>query len=270
MMFTHVRFLALVVAGALLPVSSAIADHHHGGGHGHGGVDVHIGGGGHYSGHSSSHHGFRHHSDWHYVVPHYDNHYHGTYYSDTGVNYYVPRTYVTQPGEYVAAKPIQIEFGGYAYVDDLSGRLERQVNQLCLDLYYNYRQNSSYRETYREAYQLLETVKYIHQKEHQRDRAEVTRRVNDLDKQFHHLQDEVSRWSRQPLRQIGDGGLQNKLETVEATLHHLANDVGVKGAHEEGSTSSSEATETAPPPEPVLPPEPVSPTAAPPLPPPSK
>lgn len=107
------------------------------------------------------------------MLPHYDHHYHGTYYLDSGTNYYVPRTYVIDPGTYAAPKPVQIEFGGYAHVDDLSGRLERLANELCLDLHYNYRHNSGFADVYREAYQVLDTAKYIHAKEHQGDRAEV-------------------------------------------------------------------------------------------------
>jgi hypothetical protein len=187
-------------------------------------------------------------------VPHYDRHYHGTYYFDDGVNYYVPRTYVVESGPYVAAKPVQIEAGGYAYVDDLSGRLERLANQLCLDLHYNYRHNPGFKETYREAYQILSTAKYIHDKEHQGDKAEVAHRLDELDSLFHHVQDEVSGWSRRHYRQVGEAGAQTKLELVEATLHHLMNDVGVKGVHgapEEAASPPSD-NEVAPPPEPAF------------------
>lgn len=266
-MFKQIGFVAILAGTSLLPLTSAFSQHHggHGGGHGgghsgghggghsgghgggHSGIGIHIGGGHIGTGHGSSHYGFQHHSDWNHVLPHYNSHYHGTYYWNDGINYYVPRTYVTQPGTYVAAKPIEIKPGGFAYVDDLSGRLERHANQLCLDLHYNYRHNPNFAETYREAYQILETAKYIHEKESQQDRAEVARRLNDLDGLFHHVQGDVKDWSRRPARQIGDGGLQTKLELVEATLHHLMNDVGVKGAHgQPESSSATDSSETAP------------------------
>jgi hypothetical protein len=181
-----------------------------------------------------------------FVLPHIDSHYHGTYYTDDGVNYYVPRTYVTRSLPYVEAEAVQIDFGGYAHVDDLAGRLERQVNQLCLDLHHNYRHNSGFAATYREAFQILETARYIHDKEHQGDRAEVASRLDEVDGLFHHIQKDVSRWSRRQKRQIGQGGIQAKFEAVEATLHHLMHDVGVTGSHEAPALPPPSREEVAP------------------------
>jgi hypothetical protein len=171
------------------------------------------------------------HSDWHFFVPHYDRHYHGSYYLDDGIHYYVARPYVTDRRAYVAARPVAIEFGGYSHVDDLAGRLQRQANELCLDLHHNYRHNAGFATTYREAYQILSTAKYIHAKEHQGERDEVARRVDELDGLLHHVQDDVKGWSRRHRRQIGRTGVQTKLALVEATLHHLMHDVGVSGSH---------------------------------------
>jgi hypothetical protein len=185
------------------------------------------------------------------VVPHYDRHYHGSYYWDDGINYYAPRTYDTSRRAYVAAKPVAIEFGGYAHVDDLAGRLERQANELCLDLHHNYRHNRGFAETYREAYEILRTAKYIHGKEHQGDRDEVARRLDELDGLFHHVESDIQSWSRRHARQIGQSGAQIKLDAIEATLHHLMNDVGVKGSHAEPEAApQSSAVEVAPPPAP--------------------
>jgi hypothetical protein len=182
-------------------------------------------------------------------VPHYDHHHHGSYYWDDGINYYVPRPYVTKRRAYVADKPVAVEFGGYAHVDDLAGRLERHANQLCLDLHHNYRHNAGFAETYREAYQILSTAKYIHAKEHQGDRAEVARRVDDLDGLVHHVQDDVNGWSRRNRRQIGQSGVQTKLTLVEATLHHLMHDVGVQGTHASPHADAAPVhVEVAPPP----------------------
>jgi hypothetical protein len=181
-------------------------------------------------------------------VPHYDNHYHGTYYLDGDVHYYVPQTYRTRSRAYIAAEALPLEFGGYGHVDDLAGRLEREANQLCLDMHYNYRHNPNFAATYREAYQILTIAKYVHDKEHQGDRAEVARRLDEVDGLFHHVQDDVARWSRRHKRQIGQGGLKSKLQTVEATLHHLMYDVGVKGAHGAPDLPPPVEAEVAPPP----------------------
>jgi hypothetical protein len=181
-------------------------------------------------------------------VPHYDRHYHGTYYHDGGINYYVPRSYVQESNTYITAKPVQLEFGGYTHVDDLAGRLERQANQLCLELHYNYRHNQGFAETYREAYQILDAAKYIHNKEHQGDRAEVARRLDAVDGMFHHVQDNVRTWSRRQGKQISQGGAQTKLQSVEATLHHLMYDVGVQGSHAAPGEADGTIQEAAPPP----------------------
>jgi hypothetical protein len=263
-MFNRTGFFAITALAAFWPLASAVAQHHHhhgghgsgigihfgGGGHGHSGIGIHYDDDDHYDhGHySHGHHSYGHHhhhsgwhdSDWLFVVPHYDSHYHGTYYVDDGISYYVPRTYATNSQRYVAAKPLQLEFGGYAHVDDLAGRLERQVNQLCLELHHNYRHNAGYAATYREAYTILEIAKYIHDKEHQGDRDEVARRLDEVDGLFHHVQDDVARWSRRQARQIGQGGLQTKLQAVEATLHHLMHDVGVEGSHLEPPAGPAE------------------------------
>ena len=78
----------------------------------------------------------------------------------------------------------------------------------------------------------------------------MARRVDELDGLFHHVQQEVKTWSRRQNRQIAQGGAQAKVELLEATLHHLMYDVGVKGAHSEPERDEpSTATEEAPPPE---------------------
>jgi hypothetical protein len=165
------------------------------------------------------------------VVPHYDRHWDGSYYWDDGINYYVPRAHVTDGGAHVAGRPVVIEFGSYSHIDDLAGRLERLASDLCLELHYNYRHNRGFNATYREAYQIFVTAQYIHDKEHQGDRDEVARRVDELDGLFHHVQDDIRGWSRRSVRQIGRSGARAKLQAIEATLHHLMNDVGVRGAH---------------------------------------
>jgi hypothetical protein len=224
-MFKSLRIMTVVVLGALWPAALASAQFgfgiHVGGGHHHD-YDSHIGHGD-YFGH--------HHSDWHHVVPHYDQHWNGSYYWDDGINYYIPQPHVTDGGAHVAAQPVAIEFGGYAHVDELAGRLERFANDLCLDLHYNYRHNRGFARTYREAYQILATAQYIHDKEHQGDRDEVARRLDELDGLFHHVQDEINVWSRRNARPIGRSGARAKLDLIAATLHHLMNDVGVRGAH---------------------------------------
>jgi hypothetical protein len=277
-MIHRLALVAIAGVAAIWPVQLAVAehDHHdrhdrhhhdddHGGGFGihldsDGGVGLHFGHGDHHDfdrhddyGHHHHHHSGWHDTHWHdsawdFVLPHYDSHYHGTYYLQGDEHYYVPQTFVTRTRSYVAAEAVPLAFGGYSHVDDLAGRLEREANQLCLDLHYNYRHNPDFAATYREAYQILTTARYIHDREHQGERDEVARRLDEVDRVFHHVQEDVTGWSRRQKRQIGQGGVQAKLQMVEATLHHLLHDVGVEGSHGAPDLPPPTATEVAPPP----------------------
>ncbi len=237
---------ASAIAVLLWQPTALLAQHSHGHGHGHG----HSHGNAHNQSHGHGHHSS--HIGHHFVLPHVDrHHHHGTYWVDSGQYYYQPQTYVANPGTHIVAKPIAVEFGSYSHVDDLAGRLERLANELCLDLHYNYSHNSGFAEAYREAYQILNTAKYIHAREHQSDRQDVARRLAELDPLFHHVSAEVARWSRQDRRQVGQAGLMGKLETIEATMHHLMNDVGVRADEVHAGSETAPAPsvdEAAPPP----------------------
>lgn len=255
-MFSAACVAVAIWLGQSLPAS---AQHRHGGhghrGHGHSGHG-HYGGYGHFGGHghgfglSVGHHGV--HLGRHFVVPHYDHHYHGSYWFDSGQYYYQPRTYVVSPQTHVVTKPIVIEFGAFSQVDDLSGRLARLANELCLDMHYNYSHNSGFANTYREAYQILGAAKSIHATENQNDRVEIARQVQELDPLFHHVQSEIRKWSRQHYRQIGQAGIFTKTDAMEALLHHLMNDVGIKPHSGESieAAPAPAADEVAPPPPP--------------------
>ena len=133
---------------------------------------------------------------------------------------------------------MQLAFGGFSHTEDLSGRLEADVNSLCLDLHYNYQNNANFVEAYREAYGMLQAAKDVHAKEHQGDRAEIARQVQGIDQQLHHIQQEVTTLQRQPNRQIGVGGAVTKAQNMEAVLHHLAYNVGVEPHSAQGPECS--------------------------------
>jgi hypothetical protein len=257
---------ALCGVAVLLPASRANAQHLHFGG---GGVGVHFGDDDHDDhyhhygddGHWDHRHSYHHDSDWDdsgwlYVVPQFGSSYRGTYYSNRGNYYYQPQYQPRNSRTYQAAKPIELEFGGYAHVNDLSGRLQQLANQLCLDLHYNYRHNPGFADTYRTAYEILDTAKYLYAKEHQADRAEFARRLDGLDAPFHEVESEIKSWSRRSNRQVGQGSAQAKLVALGATLHHLMHDVGVTGAHADAAPAN-ESVEEAPAPAPTPGAEPV-------------
>jgi hypothetical protein len=127
----------------------------------------------------------------------------------------------------VPLSPASITFGEFSHVDELTAQLEVLLNQICLDLYYNYSLNSHFHATYTEAYSLYQTTRYIHASEHNDDRQAVRRRLGGANALFHHIQKDVCGWHRVPRRQIGTLGIIAKLEMAEETLHHLMEDVGV-------------------------------------------
>lgn len=213
LLFANLAVMIVATSGTVLA-----QHHHHHGRH----ATVH---------HHGSHYG---HSNWAYVVPH-SHHGHGAYYVANDAYYYTPtpvvRVIPSQTASIappVVQQPIQLQYGGFARCDDLAGRLERELNRLCLDLHYNYRQNQGFAHTYRDAYEVLQIAKRLHAKEHQGDREAISQTVARLDEQFHHVQQEITNWSRQPIRPIGTGDVLEKASATEALLHHLCFDVGVK------------------------------------------
>lgn len=126
-----------------------------------------------------------------------------------------------------APTPLSITFGGCSHVDQLAARLEVLMNELCLDLYYNYNHNPGFQATYAEAYSLYSTAKFIHASEQNFDRTSVQRSLAGVDALFHHIHDDVRGWMRIPRRQIGTLDIATKINLAEETLHQLMQDVGV-------------------------------------------
>lgn len=204
-------------------------------------------------------HGHRvveHHDNFRYVIPSHQHH-QTTYYTHNDVHYaYSAPPVVVRPGIRIAELPVTpvqpaaIEFGGFSHVDDLAGRLESLTNEFCLDLHYNYPHNAGYAETYREAYQILQAAKYAHAKEHQQDREALARTLAQMDPLFHHVEEDVTGWSRHHHRQIGQLGIIDKMQQMESLIHHLLHDVGVRPQHDGGNEQapSPGGREEAPPP----------------------
>lgn len=241
---------ALLVGLLLLLDASPVSAQHHGE-HGGGYLSTHHGG------YVPAHHGVNYgHSDWHHVIPHHPT-YVGAYYTTGQTHYYTPSPISNHapvggsaPVAIAVQRPVELAFGGYSRYEDLAGRLSIEANALCLDLHYNYRHNRNFAEVYRESYDVLQAAKYVHGKEHQGDRDAITRRMVEIDKLFHHVQDETRGWTRAGTRQISSGELPAKTAAVEAVLHHLCYDVGVR-PHEvtpEEAPPPDVSNEEAPPP----------------------
>ena len=185
--------------------------------------------------------------DWHYVVPQHPQ-YAGSYYTAGTSHYYTPSSIAPLPSSVsvpaplpvVTQRPTELAFGGFARYEDLASRLVYEANAMCLDLNYNYRHNRTFNEVYGEAYGVLQAAKFIHAANHNGDRVAIVKQVVEIDRLFHHVRSEVSGWRSEPVKLIANTDLTPKLECVEAIIHHLAFDIGVR-PHEQ-------ATEVAPPP----------------------
>lgn len=164
-----------------------------------------------------------------------------------GQRYYQPGY---QPG-YVHPHPVQqftYQFAGRQHLDRLAIELEQRANDLCWEMYRNYQRNPGWRETYAEAYKILQDAKHIHQLVHDQYRGtpnqdHIADDLHEVDQLFHHVERDVAHW--QPDRAIAGrqyynphdphgghmayhGDLPNKLRAFEDVLHHMMTDYGVR------------------------------------------
>ncbi len=123
--------------------------------------------------------------------------------------------------------PSSIVYGGLTRTEELAAQLEILMNELCLDLYYNYSHNPNFQATYAEAYSLFQAAQYIHASEQNCDRETVAQRLGGADALLHHIENDVRGWTRISRRQIGSLGVVTKIEQAVDTLHCLMEDVGI-------------------------------------------
>lgn len=214
------RFLATIVGATLVAAGSASAQYYPSGHvdhHDHVVRDSH----GHVVG--RSHHDV-YHPDAVYAAPSTQSPTYGPHQRHS-----TPATpYHPHPAAHTVQRPALPQFGAYSHVDELATRLESLTSELLLDLHFNYSHNPGFQETYREAYAIFETAKYVHAAEHSQDRAAIAARLGGLDAEFHHIQSDVRSWSRHHHRQVGQLGILTKMDMIEEAIHHLMTDVGVQ------------------------------------------
>ena len=196
----------------------------------------------------------QHRDDYHYVLP--STSHHGSFYSYNNAHYYTPPAppvIVSQPvvvrQPVVVQKPVEVEFGSFKHYEDLATRLDAIANEVCLDLHYNHRRNPKFREVYREAYKVLQDAKYVHGSEHRGDQEAIRAAIGPMDDLFHHVREEVSSWTGERVRRVGSADLPSKLEEMEALIHHLMFDAGIKHSDAATAESAPPPDEAAPPPE---------------------
>ena len=119
---------------------------------------------------------------------------------------------------------------------------------MCLDMYYNFQNNRDFAHVYREAYDILQAAKFVHAKEHQGNHQAIRERAAAIDRLFHHVEDQASRWVQGGDRRIGDDRLLDKLARVEAIIHHLCWEVGVEPHGRPRPPAAIDPNQPAPPP----------------------
>ncbi|MEX0702858.1 MAG: hypothetical protein WD069_12250 [Planctomycetales bacterium] len=206
-------------------------------------------------------------------------------YSDRGVpdrggvrtDQYLP------PGQYLphgqTAPQYTYRFGGRGHLARLAGDLETQANEVCWEMYRNYRLSRNWDETYRQMYQILQDAKHIRQLVREQYRGannqdHIADDLHDVDQLFDRTQRRVARWEPDRSRREGDfrpvhdvrdlrdprnqqpvsvSELQRKLQQFDGTLHHMMVDYGVKTRLEqraEGRYGDGPGRSDAPPPRP--------------------
>ena len=162
-----------------------------------------------------------------YVIPSNQNS-RGTYYTNNNVRYYHDHDH----GHGNTGRPTPVQFGGFSHMDDLAIRLEFIGSELCFDMHYNYQHNPDFNETYREALDLFHRAKAVHLESHHGHHAELAKLIAQMDPLFHHIEEDVTNWTRHNHRLVGQGDIKAKIEQMESLIHHLMYDAGVEASHD--------------------------------------
>lgn len=183
----------------------------------------------------------------------------GAFYRNDDRYYYYPNVYNSypaavqssttyiQPSQAVGvgappqSQPVPVQFGGYAYVAELSPVLPVVINDLCLDMHYNYQGPANHAEAYRNAYAMLTASKAVPQSHEAGDREGVKRNLQEVDRLMHLLEEQTDGWQRNHRKQVGELGLLTKMEIASDMTHHLLYDVGVSTSnHPEPASTTPE------------------------------
>jgi hypothetical protein len=162
---------------------------------------------------------------------------------------------------------ITFSFGGRSHIETLANALWHNVNAVCWDAYSKYRHEPNWDATYQEMRQMLDAAGHIRELVHEQqyhhahhEEDHIAKDLHDLDRLFHHLEDDVRHWSvhygghtahsghyqrpaRDPYR--NHGSLRSRKARLEATLHHLMEDYGVQSQF---TDENSQGVPIAPPP----------------------
>ena len=168
----------------------------------------------------------------------------GAYYRNNDRYYYYPNAYSTNSGYQQSGtvylqqnpsagysnaptvQPVAIEFGGFVHTEEFGQLLPAVINDLCLDMHYNYSQNPTFAATYRDAYEMLNIAKSLQQALPSNNRDAVKQHLLAIDPLMHRVESQTIGWTRNHARQFGELGLVAKQEMVSDILHHMMYDAG--------------------------------------------
>lgn len=184
----------------------------------------------------------------------------GVFYRNNGRHYYYPWTNDLNVGVQQASgtyidgdpsniivgsdeydrEPVPVEFGGWEYMDELAPVMPQVLNELCLDMYYNYRSARNFDPAYRDAYAMLEASKELRAAQKSGDQSQVKEHLKKIDRMLHQVEDQTQGWTRTHTRQIGELGLITKLQVAGDMTHHMMHDAGISEKEHDDNNRSSD------------------------------
>lgn len=165
----------------------------------------------------------------HYVNPSY--HYHDSY----NHGHYHQNYYAQDQHYHVYSSPIT--YAARTHLDTLASDLKYAANRVAWDMYENYTANPGYRETYREAYKMLQDAKHIytlvydeqyHLHQHPGGVDHIATDLRDILALYQHIQQDIARWSPTIYNPYHDAGLLHaKMQKFGEVLNHILADYGI-------------------------------------------
>lgn len=149
----------------------------------------------------------------------------GTVYSNQ--NYSSNSNYTTR-GTIDRSAAVPVEFGGYQFVSDLAPAFAPVANELALELHYNYRNNPNFNQVYRDAYSVLTEARALEQAQQRGDREQVQQHLIAANRNLNQVMTATENWQRSHQKQIGEAGLETKLQMTADMLNHMMYDIGIR------------------------------------------
>jgi hypothetical protein len=193
----------------------------------------------------------------HYVNPtyQYGGHTHGHYHQ----NYYAQDQHY-----HVYSSPMV--YAARTHVDTLAIDLKYAANRIAWDMYENYTSNPGYRDTYREAYKMLQDAKHIytlvydeqyHLHQHPGGVDHIATDLRDISALYQHIQQDIARWSPTVYNPYHDAGLLHaKMQKFGEVLNHIMADYGIQAPVSTGPAAPTGPTTQIDPPAPSAGPTP--------------